>query len=210
METEITEKGEIPTKNSVPAIIATIVTLTAIASAWNPPSGSFWFVEASWPIGCAVLLAATFRSFRFSNTAYIIASLWMIMHLIGARYTFENVPGFKELGEYLGFEGRNHFDRIAHFIIGINSFLFAEFLLRRRWVSACGIAAFGGFVTIGAMAGIWEVIEWLYAAWDGGDAGAAFLGSQGDIWDAQKDILCDLGGALLGSLIFCALFRRKA
>lgn len=188
--------------NKVPALIAVIVTAIAIFSAWNPPSGAFWFVEASWPIGAALVLALTFRRFRFSDTAYVIIALWVIMHLIGARYTFENVPGFESLGESLGLSGRNHFDRIAHFVIGINSFLFAELILRRKWVAACGIAALGGWIAITAMAGVWEIIEWLYAAWDGGDAGAAFLGSQGDIWDAQKDILCDMLGAVLGSAIF--------
>ena len=57
-------------------------------------------------------------------------------------------------------------------------------------------------MTTVAMAGLWEIVEWLYAAVDGGNAGAAFLGSQGDEWDAQKDILCDTLGALCASVLF--------
>ena len=53
-----------------------------------------------------------------------------------------------------------------------------------------------------AMAGIWELVEWIYAVVEGGAAGAAFLGSQGDVWDAQKDILCDTLGAICSSGLF--------
>ena len=59
-----------------------------------------------------------------------------------------------------------------------------------------------------AMAGIWELVEWIYAVVEGGAAGAAFLGSQGDVWDAQKDILCDTLGAICASTLFLWLVRR--
>ena len=59
-------------------------------------------------------------------------------------------------------------------------------------------------MTTVAMAGVWEIVEWLYAAIDGGEAGAAFLGSQGDVWDAQKDILCDTLGALCAAVSYSA------
>jgi putative membrane protein len=61
----------------------------------------------------------------------------------------------------------------------------------RPWI------AYGfGVFTIGTVAAVYEIIEWIYAATEGGSAGAAFLGSQGDIWDAQKDMLADISGAL--------------
>ena len=70
------------------------------------------------------------------------------------------------------------------------------------------LAAFFAVMTTVAMAGLWEIIEWLYAVIDGGEAGAAFLGSQGDEWDAQKDILCDTFGAVCSVLLFL-LFNRN-
>ena len=70
-------------------------------------------------------------------------------------------------------------------------------------------AAFFSVMTVVAMAGLWELVEWQYAVIDGGDAGAAFLGSQGDIWDAQKDILCDTLGAVCAVAIFVAKDVRK-
>ena len=60
-----------------------------------------------------------------------------------------------------------------------------------------------------AWAGVWEIVEWLYAAIDGGEVGAAFLGSQGDVWDAQKDILCDTLGALCGAVLYWVGRRRR-
>ena len=59
-----------------------------------------------------------------------------------------------------------------------------------------------------AMAGIWELVEWGYAVVDGGEAGAAFLGSQGDVWDAQKDILCDTLGAICSATLFLCREKR--
>ena len=64
------------------------------------------------------------------------------------------------------------------------------------------LCMFFSVMTTVAMAGLWEIVEWLYAAIDGGKAGAAFLGSQGDKWDAQKDILCDTLAALCASVLF--------
>ena len=56
---------------------------------------------------------------------------------------------------------------------------------------------------------VWEIVEWLYAAIDGGEVGAAFLGSQGDVWDAQKDILCDTLGALCAAVLYWALRKDR-
>ena len=67
---------------------------------------------------------------------------------------------------------------------------------------SAGFAAFFAVMTTVAMAGVWEIVEWLYAAIDGGGVGAAFLGSQGDVWDAQKDILCDTLGALCAAIAY--------
>ena len=61
-----------------------------------------------------------------------------------------------------------------------------------------------------AMAGLWELVEWQYAVIDGGDAGAAFLGSQGDEWDAQKDILCDTLGAICSMALFLGRQKGRA
>lgn len=192
---------------SFPAALCGIFLAVVAWSACGPADWHVWWMEMVWVLGVFAVLAATFRRFRFSNAAYGLVFIWLALHTVGAHYTFEHVP-MDWLKELLG-TTRNHYDRIAHFCIGLNSYMLAELYLRRRWVSGAVVAAVFGVVSIVAMAGVWEVIEWVWADWDGGDAGIAFLGSQGDVWDAQKDILCDTLGAIAAAIPFAILARRR-
>ena len=79
-----------------------------------------------------------------------------------------------------------------------------------EFVTVIGGNGAGKSTMLNAIAGVWEIAEWAYAEIDGGDAGQAFLGSQGDIWDAQKDMLLDTLGAALAALIFYVQQRRSA
>ena len=176
-------------------------------SACEPKDWHVWWMEMVWVLGVFAILALTYRRFKFSNAAYSIVFIWLVMHTIGAHYTFELVP-MEELKELLG-TTRNHYDRIAHFAIGLNSYMLAELFLRKKWVSGKVVAAVFAVVSIVAMAGLWEIIEWIGAVWDGGDAGLAFLGSQGDVWDAQKDMLADTLGAICAAVCFGCIHREK-
>lgn len=185
-----------------PFMLAVIIVSLAIWSGIDPFSRAVWYAEVL-PVCLAFcLLVATYRVFQFSHLAYFLMSLWMMLHLIGAHYTFEHVP-FDWANQYLGWLGeeRNHFDRIAHYIIGFYSFPMAEWLLRRH---LCGPILAGCFALffIMSLAASYELIEWQYAVIAGGEAGNAFLGSQGDPWDAQKDILADTLGALTALFLF--------
>ena len=93
------------------------------------------------------------------------------------------------------------FDRVAHYIIGFYSFPIAELLIRKRWANVVTAGLFGLF-SIMSIAAAYEIIEWQYAVREGGEAGIAFLGSQGDIWDAQKDMLADTLGAITALILF--------
>lgn len=173
-------------------------------SAVNPHDWGVWAVEMTSVLAVFFALVFTYAKFRFSNAAYFIVSLWLAMHAVGAHYTFELVP-FGLVTDTFGF-GRNHYDRVAHFVIGLNSFGVAEFFLRRGLANGAKAAAFVGVVSIMALANAWELIEWAYAEIDGGEVGAAFLGSQEDIWDAQKDMLADTVGALCAVPLFMAKY----
>ncbi|WP_238946123.1 DUF2238 domain-containing protein [Vandammella animalimorsus] len=184
-------------------LLAVALGLLACWSAIAPASRAVWYAEALPVLAVLAALVISQRWFRFSNLAYFLMSLWMAMHLVGAHYTFANVPfewGNRLLAPLLG-EGRNHFDRLAHFIIGFYSYPMAEWLLRRR---LCGpvLACFFALFFIMSVAAAYEIIEWQYAVIEGGDAGIEFLGSQGDVWDAQKDILADTLGALTALGLF--------
>ena len=188
-----------------PIYLAAVLCAVIAWSAYKPAEWGVWWMEMSWVLGVFVLLALTYRHFRFSNLAYALVFLWLVMHTVGAHYTFEHVP-CEWLKSLLGSE-RNHYDRIAHYCVGLNSFMIAELALRKRWMANAVIAAVFGVLAIMAMAAGWEIIEWIVAVWDGGADGLAFLGSQGDIWDAQKDMLCDTLGAISAALLFVVCHR---
>ena len=183
-----------------PMMLAVVLTVVIAWSAYKPAEWGVWWMEMSWVLGVFALLAFTYRRFRFSNLAYALVFLWLVMHTVGAHYTFEHVPA-EWLKNLLGSE-RNHYDRVAHFVVGFNSFLIAELALRKRWVRNAVVAAAFGVLAIMAMAAAWEIIEWIVAVWDGGADGLAFLGSQGDVWDAQKDMLCDTLGVISAAILF--------
>ncbi len=185
-----------------------IMAVVSIISYIHCYSPQVWWTEMSIVFFLVALFGLTYRRFAFSTLSYSLLVFWCILQIIGACFTFERVP-FDWVAQLFGFE-RNHYDRIAHFVVGLNAVLIAEWAWRRAWVASKGLAAMFGIITIMAVANAWELVEWLYAEIDGGDAGAAFLGSQGDIWDAQKDMLMDTLGALLGSVLFCLGVRRPA
>lgn len=200
------------TKSStaLPPVLALLITALFIWSGIEPYSRSVWYAEVL-PIAVVFgLLLTTYRYFQFSVLAYWFMSAWLIMHLIGAHYTFERVPfewGNNLLAPWLG-ENRNHFDRVAHYAIGFYSYPTAEFLLRRK-LCVPWVAGLFALFFIMSVAGGYEIIEWQYAIIAGADEGIAFLGSQGDIWDAQKDILADTLGALTALCVFYAVRPDK-
>ena len=183
------------------------VGVASVLSGIAPASRAVWLTEMFWAWGLVAILLVTFRKFRFSGVAYACFFVWCILQIIGAHWTFEHVP-MQWLTEPLGL-ARNPYDRIAHFMVGWFAFPLAELYWRKGWARSVAASAFFAVMTTVAMAGVWEIVEWLYAAIDGGEAGAAFLGSQGDEWDAQKDILCDTLVALCSAALFMVLNRNE-
>jgi len=123
-----------------------------------------------------------------------------ILHTIGGHYTFERVP-FGLITDLFGFE-RNHYDRIAHFSVGFYAFPIAEYVLIKGHSSSRVLACLFGVFAIFTVASVYEIFEWQYAIWSDPESGIAVLGSQGDIWDAQKDMLADGLGAIFASMVF--------
>lgn len=189
-------------KNCLPCLLAIIFILLSLWSAYAPASREVWLAEVIPVIAVFLALAASYSRFRFSNTAYVLMSLWLYMHTIGAHYTFAEVP-FDWVNDLIDSE-RNQFDRVAHFIIGFYAFPMAEWLTRKRYCGATLAMIFSLFFIM-SLAATYEIIEWQYAVLEGGEAGLEFLGSQGDIWDAQKDMLADTLGALTSLALFAWL-----
>jgi putative membrane protein len=180
-----------------------------IWGAIGPYDRATWWAE-NIPIVAivATLVVLYLRGIRFSPLAYAMMAVLPYMHTIGGHYTFERVP-FEWFNRSFGFE-RNMYDRVAHFSVGFYAFGIVEYLLARRAMSRPLAALFAVFA-IATVAMSYELIEWWYAAYAGSaESGAAFLGSQGDIWDAQKDMLMDTLGAVTAVLVFLVTRRRSS
>jgi putative membrane protein len=165
----------------------------------DPVSRTVWVAEVIPVVMVFLALLLGYRYFRFSNMAYALMAFWLFWHTIGGHYTFANVP-FDWFNQLLGSE-RNQFDRIAHYSVGFYAYPAAEWMLRRGHCRYVPANLFALLLVMGVAAG-YEIIEWWYAVLAGGDAGIEFLGSQGDVWDAQKDMLADTLGAVTALLLF--------
>ena len=194
-------------KAGIPTFLFILLLVLTLWSVIQPHDMQVWWTEMASVFLLVGILAGCYRRIAFSNTAYCLISIWCAMQIIGAHYTFELVP-FDAITSFFGFE-RNHYDRIAHFAVGLGGIAIAELLWMQRWVNSARVAALFSVVFMLAIAGLWEIVEWAYAEIDGGDAGQAFLGSQGDIWDAQKDMLLDALGAMLAAGIFLVQQRTQ-
>jgi len=184
------------------AVYAVLFTILA----FNPVDRPTWFAEnlTVWII-VGVILILYARGIRFSNLAYALRFFLIYLHTIGGHWTFALVP-FDYVTNLFDFE-RNHFDRIAHFTVGFYAFAIAELLYTRKLVSNRFLLFTYPIFTIATIAMSYELIEWIYAASAAPEAGMAYLGSQGDIWDAQKDMLADTLGAIAATTLF--LSRNK-
>ncbi|NVJ58061.1 MAG: DUF2238 domain-containing protein [Vibrionaceae bacterium] len=191
-------------KSSVLYWLTALYSIVFIFSAIEPSSRAVWIAEIIPAVGVLAVIWWVSRSYRFSNTAYVLMFVWLVLHTIGSKYTFAEVP-FDWFNQLIGSE-RNQFDRVAHYSIGLYAYPIAEYLIRKNLVSA-GIAIFFALFAIMSLAAGYEIIEWWYAALAGGDEGIAFLGSQGDVWDAQKDMMMDTLGALT-SLVLLVIQQR--
>lgn len=193
-------------KKYLPHVLLSAYLIEFIIAGIAPFSRAVWYAE-NIPIVMLVIIITIlyWKGIRFSNTAYLLMFMLPFWHTIGGHYTFEKVP-FDWFTNFFGFE-RNMFDRIGHFSVGFYALPVIEYLKSRNLVSKTWVAFSYAIFAVAFVAASYEWIEWWYAALAGGDAGAAFLGSQGDIWDAQKDMLMDVLGAVVVSIGY--LFLKK-
>ena len=180
---------------------------TFFVCAIRPYDRGVWIAENT-PI---ILLVATVvwasKFHCFSKTACLFMVVLPILHTVGGHFTFERVP-FDWVTDAFGFE-RNHYDRIAHFSVGFYAYALAELFAERQWIKPKPLILVIPILIILAVAGAYEIFEWLYAISSDPEAGAAVLGSQGDVWDAQKDMLADTVGAVLSVSVYWAQTRSR-
>jgi putative membrane protein len=172
-------------------------------SAWQPYDCLTWWLEVLPALAALVVLFATYRRFEFTTLTYTLIALHMCVLFVGGHYTYARVPLFDWFRPIFGWH-RNHYDRLGHIMQGLvpaivtrEVFLRLHILKRTRWQPFLVVC-----VCL-AISALYELIEW-WTALLSGDAAISFLGTQGDPWDTQEDMLC----ALLSAIAALVLLSR--
>jgi putative membrane protein len=177
-------------------------------SAIRPRDSFTWFLEVLPAIAGTAILAATFPRFRFTTLVYVLIAIHMIILMIGGHYTYAEVPLFCWLRDTFGM-ARNHYDRVGHFAQGfVPAIIARELLIRRVRISRPGWLFTLVTAVCLAISALYELFEWAVAAATG-TAADAFLGTQGDAWDTQKDMALCLAGAMIAQLLLSRWHDRQ-
>ncbi len=178
------------------------------ALAVDPVDRQDWLLENILAVGFVAVLVLSYRRFTLSLTSYCLIALFLVFHAIGAHYTYAKVPAGFWLQDMLDLS-RNPFDRIAHFAYG----LLLVYPLRELLVRLAGIKGLWSYYLpasgILAQSGFFEVIEAAVAMIVSPELGSMYLGTQGDEWDAQKDMLAAFAGALFTMVAAFAVLKSK-
>lgn len=184
-------------------------------SGYAPWHRADWLLENILCLLALPVLWAIYRRLPFSMLSWSLVFSFLCLHQLGAHYTYSEVPydawwqslTGHSLNQWFGWD-RNHFDRMVHVLYG---FLLA-YPIREIFLHLMQVRGFWSYflpldLTLSSSA-LYELIEWAAAGVFGGELGAAYLGTQGDPWDAQKDMALAAGGALLAMLITAVVHWR--
>lgn len=178
-----------------------------IWAAINPVYPFDWFLENLLTIVAAIVLVATYRRFPLSNVSYVLIFVFMALHTVGSHYTYAEVPLGDWAKQALGLE-RNHYDRVVHFAFGLMlAYPFQEVVFRlvtRKYI----FASFFALTLVFTYSGSFEIVEWIVARIVDPKAGAAYLGTQGDEFDSQKDMALAVCGAIIALGVATVFYRN--
>lgn len=176
-----------------------IVIAGVIWSVINPVDMTTWWMEII-PVLIAVpLLAFTYKTFRLTNLLYVLIAVHALILTVGAHYTYAHVPLFDMIRDMLG-TARNSYDGVGHFAQGfIPAIAAREILLRKSGIHSGFLLALIVVLACLGISAVYEIIEWVAAVMMGQGA-EEFLGTQGDMWDTQKDMALAGVGALCAVL----------
>lgn len=171
-----------------------------VAGAIGPRYPSDWMLENILVVAVAVALAASWRRFVLSDVSLALITLFLALHTYGAHYTYSETP----LGDYWRDTfalARNPYDRVVHFAFGLLiTYPWRELAMRVLHLRRAGAWLLPVVTSLAVSAG-YELVESWVARLVAPELGTAFLGTQGDTWDAQKD----MGAALAGTLLCLSL-----
>lgn len=186
-----------------------------LALAVSPANRQDWALEHLLTVVFVPVLVLTRKRFPFSRISYTLIFVFLCLHTVGAHYTYSHVPydawfeGLtgRSLDTLLGWE-RNHYDRLVHLCYG----LLLAYPIREIFLRIADVRGFWGYLfpllATMATSTVYELIEWAAATVFGGDLGTAYLGTQGDEWDAQRDMALAAIGALIAMAVTAAINLR--
>jgi putative membrane protein len=178
--------------------------LVWIITAIRPVDRGDWLIENLLVFVAVPMLILTYRRLPLSDVSYLLLAMFLTLHAIGAHYTYAKVPLGDWMKQPLGWD-RNHFDRLVHGLFGLLLLVPVREVLMRT-AHARGFWAYAlPFTVIVSASGFFEIVEAIVAQIVSPELGAAYLGTQGDIWDAQKDMAAALAGAVCASAFLAAI-----
>ena len=188
--------------------LITIFFLSLLASIINPKEGFTCFLEVIPAIIGFLILAFTFKKFRFTNFTYTLILIHCIILFIGGHYTYAEVPFFDYIKEVFH-QSRNNYDKVGHFAQGlVPAMIIRELFIRKKVIAN---QSFFNFIIVSiclAISAAYEFIEW-FVSIATGDGGDAFLGTQGYVWDTQSDMLFATIGAITGLILFSKIQNKQ-
>jgi len=189
--------------NRVQIGLMILLIISFILSLIKPKSYFTWSLEAFPVVIAVIILIYTYNKFEFTNFVYVLILIGMVIILIGAHYTYGDVPLFNWIKEKYGLS-RNYYDRFGHIIQGIiPAFIIRELLIRKvKFKRGIVLSVLVVCVCL-AISAFYEIGEWGAAA-VAGNLADDFLGTQGDKWDTQWDMFC----ALIGAVITVSMFSK--
>jgi putative membrane protein len=176
-------------------------------TAYEPADRQFWLLSSILPGALVLVLLGTHRSIPLSLASYVLITLFLTLHTIGVHYTYAQVPAGAWLEQALPV-GRNHYDRVVHFCFGVMLTYPIEELFRLTAALRGWLLYYLPVMTVLGLSGLWEIIESWVARMVHPELGITYLGSQGDVWDAQKDMAAALYGSLL-CMVLLLLWRIR-
>ena len=181
----------------------------------DPHNRKDWALENALVFLFFIALFLSVKKMPFSRISYTLIFIFLAIHEIGSHYTYSEVPydawfstAFgTTFNELVGWD-RNNFDRIAHFLYG----LLLAYPIREVYFRVAQADGFWGYFLpldfAMSTSMLYELVEWGAAEFFGGELGVAYLGTQGDVWDAHKDMLLASVGALIAMLLTLLLNMR--
>jgi putative membrane protein len=166
-----------------------------IGSAIYPHDYFTWVLEVFPAVIGLTILALTFKRFTFTTLTYIMILVHCYILYIGGHYTYAQVPLFNWLKDVLH-QQRNNYDKVGHFAQGfVPAFIVRELFVRKKVIQSKSWLPVLTVSVCMSISVFYEFLEWFVSV-NSGESGDSFLGTQGDIWDTQSDMLYATIGAI--------------